>query len=78
MDLVGITSGCYVPKFLSSPCARILAHSIVLDDAPKFWHNPPVTLDVLTVTWIFSSLGPGGFFFFGGGGNIHTKHQNKV
>ena len=30
---------------------------IMLDAAPKFWRNPPVTLDTSTATWIFSSLG---------------------
>ena len=50
-------SGHHVPKYLSSLCAEILVHGVTLDAAPKFWYNLPITLDMLTVTWIFSSLG---------------------
>ena len=47
---------CSHHHFLSSSCAEMLAHNVTLDVALKFVHNPPVTLDMSMVTWIFSSL----------------------
>ena len=53
MYLVEIASSCYAreisgpphhaPKFLSSSCAEILAHGVMLDAVPKFRCNPSVT-----------------------------------
>ena len=36
----------HAPKFLSSLCAKILAHSVMLDAVMKFQRNLPIMLDV--------------------------------